>query len=201
MKINWKQHAHTNGDAVSPNTKKGSVSKFRKTAIVAATVALAAGGSLAVAAPALASSSVCTRYPNGSGNKLCVATVNLVDGTVVTGNSSTNIRSITLQDQHFKNQSREVYRLVFAGDTSKCVGLSSAGSATIRDCSGNSNFTNWQEAKNSDSSVTWINNSYVNGLACPLYDCVLASDGTGGHQLVGEPSGTSGGFEKWTPVP
>lgn len=191
--MKWKLHSQITRPESSAVSGGSRINLFRKVALV---VTLAVSGSIMVAAPAFAASTVCTRFPNGSGNILCIATANLMDGTAVTGNSASNFRNITLADQNFGVNGREVYRLVFAG-TSMCVGLSSTGNATIRDCLGNQNNTNWEAVINSDSSVTWLNHTYTSGC---IGGCALTSSENGGTQLFGAASGSTG-FQKWTPQP
>ena len=166
---------------------------------IAAALTLGVTPAIAVQAPALASVHICTKY----GNQWCLGASNLNAGTIIT-NSSPG-RDIILQDQGFTHAGAEVYRLVFALDTSKCVGFSSTGLAEVRDCSGNSNFTNWQNFRvTSDGSTIWVNNSFRN-----LADCVtpndqgfnLTSDNALGHRLFCSNGTRSGDFLKFTPSP
>jgi Tfp pilus assembly protein FimT len=122
---------------------------------IAAALALGVSPAVAVATPALASVHVCTKY----GNRWCLDASSLAAGTPITNGSPG--RDIILQDQGFTHQGTEVYRLVFALDTSKCVGFSSNGLAEVRDCSGNSNYTNWDNVRfTSDGTTIWVNNSF-----------------------------------------
>jgi hypothetical protein len=150
------------------------------------------------APPALASVHVCTAF----GNQWCVGATSLAAGTPIT-NSSPG-RDIILQDQHFTHLGLEVYRLVFALDTSKCVGFSANGLAEVRDCSGNSNFTNWMN-DGANGNTIWLNNSFdaancSNGL---LNDqgLALTSDNHLGDRLYCSIGNTSGDFLRWTPEP
>ncbi len=149
-------------------------------------------------APALASVHVCTKY----GNQWCLGASNLNAGTIIT-NSSPG-RDIILQDQGFTHHGAEVYRLVFALDTSKCVGFSSNGLAEVRDCSGNSNFTNWENLRfTSDGTTEWVNNSFAFGNCVTPNDAglELTSDNTFGDRLFCSGGTRAGDYLKFTPSP
>ncbi len=198
--MKWKLHSQTKNNVSSAGSERGHKSLFRKTALA---VTLAIIGSFTLATnPAFALSQVCTASTNGSGNHLCVASADLNDGTAITGNVFNNVRALNLQYQGFSNNGHKVYRLILpiASNPQRCVGISSAGNATIRDCLGNSNNTNWQFKDNGDGTAIWINNSFSNG-ACNLNDCQLSSTGNGGDQLFVTTGASQLFFQRWTPQP
>jgi hypothetical protein len=164
---------------------------------IAAALALSVAPVVAVAPPALASVHVCTAF-----GQYCLGASNLNSGTVIV-NSSTG-RDIILQDQHFTSGGGlEVYRLVFALDTSKCVGFSSTGKAEVRACSGNSNFTNWRNVRVSGTTV-WENNSFQDS------NCStgggdngndLTSNNSLGSRLYCSLGNAAGDYIRFTPEP
>lgn len=165
---------------------------------IAAAAALGVTLIVAAAPPALASVHVCTAF----GNNFCVGATSLAAGTPIT-NSSPG-RDIIVQDQGFTHRGLEVYRLVFALDTSKCVGFSANGLAEVRDCSGNSNFTNWMD-DGANGNTIWINNSYdpvncSNGLINDQ-GVDLTSDNHLGDRLYCSAGNTPGDLIRWTPEP
>ena len=164
---------------------------------LAAALTLGVAPAVTVAAPALASVHVCTKY----GNQWCLDATSLAAGQPVFNGPG---RDIILQDQHFTHHGAEVYRLVFALDQSKCVGFSSSGKAEVRDCSGNSNFTNWENARfTSDHTTVWVNNSFVFGNCTTPNDAGLdlTSDNAGGDQLFCSNATRAGDYIKFTPSP
>jgi hypothetical protein len=167
--------------------------------LIGITAILALGVGLAVAGqtPALASVHVCTAF----GNQYCLGASNLSSGTAIT-NSGVG-RDIILQDQHFTHEGLEVYRLVFALDTSKCVGFSSNGLAEVRDCNGNSNFTNWMNERIGDGTTIWLNNSFNSSNCVTANDegQILTSDNALGHRLFCSNGNRSGDYLRFTPSP
>lgn len=133
------------------------VLRHKAVAIIAAVVSVNAipVGIVATATPALASSpTICTAF----GHHLCIGAPALRNGHPV--QSTPNGRQITLVDQHFKFQRKEVYRLRFAAAPTLCVGATNATSeskpvrSTLRDCSGgNQANVNWVEVPQSGDSV------------------------------------------------
>lgn len=92
---------------------------------------------------------------------------------------------------------------MFALDTGKCVGFSANGLAAVRDCSGNSNFTNWMNGAN--GNAIWINNSFdptncSNGLFNDQ-GLALTSDDHLGSRLYCSTGNTAGDLLRWTPEP
>jgi len=161
---------------------------------IAAALALGVAPAVIVAAPALASVHVCTAH----GNKYCLGASSLTDGTAVT-NSSPG-RDIILQYQGFTSKTFAVYQLVFADDTSKCVGFSSAGKAEVRDCSGNSNYTNWGNDILGDGSTAWVNNSYTQCSRGGDQGPFLTSNNAQGVQLYCSNDFISGDYVAFTPT-
>lgn len=145
-------------------------------------------------------SAVSVRICNKSGKQLCIGASSLTDGTVITITSPG--RDIILQDQGFRHGTLEVYRLVFAVDTSKCVGFSSTGLAEVRDCSGNSNFTNWIN-NGAGGSTFWQNNSFdpANCATGGDHGTNLTSDNGPGDRLFCSIGGRAGDYLAWTPHP
>ena len=158
---------------------------------IAAALALGITPVVAVASPALASVHVCTEF----GQKFCLDASSLAAGTPITTDSKG--RDIILQDQGFTHEGFEVFRLVFALDTSKCVGFSSTGLAEVRDCSGNSNYTNWMRAGTYDNEI-WENNSSTE---CDSHDpgIDLTSDNYAGDRVFCSTGTKFGEYIKWTP--
>ena len=162
---------------------------------IAAALVLGLSPVVAVASPALASTHVCLEYGT---SHYCLGASNLNDGTAIF-NSDNGGRDIILQDQGFKHDNLEVYRLVFASDQSKCVGFSKYGNAEVRDCSGNSNFTNWQRIYVS-GGTKWQNNSF-SATQCPHYGPFLTSDNTRGDQVFcSDGEAAPGEYLAWTPA-
>jgi hypothetical protein len=164
---------------------------------IAAALALGVAPAVAVGAPALASTHVCTAF----GNQYCLGASSLAAGTVIT-NSSPG-RDINLRDRGFKHEGLEVYELVFALDTSKCVGFSSNGLAEVRDCSGNSNFTNWMNDRIGDGTTIWINNSFnsSNCVTANDHGQILTSDNALGDRLFCSNGNRAGDYLRFTPAP
>lgn len=161
---------------------------------IAAALVLGLSPVVAVASPALASTHVCTEY----GNHYCLGANNLNDGTAVFS-SDNGGRDIILQDQKFTHEGLEVYRLVFAEDQGKCVGFSNNGNAEVRDCSGNSNFTNWQRI-GVRGGTQWQNNSF-NATQCPHFGPFLTSDNTSGDRVFcSDGEAAPGEYLAWTPA-
>jgi hypothetical protein len=164
---------------------------------ITAALTLSVAPAVAVSTPALATSfKVCT----ASGNNFCLGASSLTDGTVIT--NSNPGRDITIQDQHFTDGGLEVYRLVFSQDTTKCVGFSAAGLAEVRDCSGNSNFTNWMNVHQTGATV-WVNNSFAPGSCTTGGDpgADLTSNNALGTRLFCSLGLKSGDYLRWTPQP
>jgi hypothetical protein len=118
-------------------------------------VILTATPATATAAPAATIIHVCT----ASGNNYCLGATSITDGTPIT--NSNPGRDIFPSPQFFEQGFGEVYRLEFSADTTKCVGFSANGLAEVRDCLGNSNFTNWVDGNFGDGTTTWTNWTYV----------------------------------------
>ena len=151
----------------------------------------------AVQAPALASVHVCTAF----GENWCIDANSLAAGTAIVNGTG---RDIIVQDQGHKSGGLEVYRLVFALDMTKCVGLSANGLAEVRDCSGgDSSFVNWQNDKTGNGTTFWFNTRY------PAGDCAtsgdqgdfLTSDNIGGDRIFCSGDVKSGDEAQWTPSP
>lgn len=169
--------------------------------LISIAAALALGLTLVVsgAPPALASTftdKVCTEY----GNNYCIGASSVTDGTPLTNN---NIgRDIVIHDQGFKNNlGFEVYRLEFAVDTSKCVGFSDTGLAEVRDCKGNTNYTNWENITTQGAGSEWGNNSFDGNNCAGPHDQgdLLTSDNQLGSQLYCSVGATSGELIRWLP--
>jgi hypothetical protein len=165
---------------------------------IAAALALGVAPVVAAHPAALASSvHVCTAY----GKNFCLGASSLTDGTPIT--NSSDGRDIIVQDQHFTSGGLEVYRLAFALDTSKCVGFSANGLAEVRNCNGNTNFTNWQNFRQSDGTTVWANNSF-NPSNCTTSNDQgrgLTSDNKLGDRVACSGDLISGDLVKWTPSP
>lgn len=163
--------------------------------IVAAAIvsftAIPAAGIVATATPALASTaSLC----NVSGHNYCADTTTLNTGEPVFLTILASSRLFNKVDQHFTCCGGfEVFRLHFAGDTTKCLGV--AGSSlniTVRLCSGgNDSNVNWAQEPQSGGGIKWYSNTK---------NKFLSSDNALGHQLF-VTSGCSGCYLKWTPLP
>jgi hypothetical protein len=133
----------------------------------------------------------------------CLGASSITDGTAI--KNSNPGRDFIIQDQKFKNAAgHEVYRFVFTEDTSKCAGFSAAGRLEVRDCSGNSNFTNWQNEPNPNNATTqWQNNSYNSNNCSSIDDqgIDLTSDNALGHQLYCSKDFFTGEYLAFTPKP
>ena len=169
----------------------------RRLAGIAATLVLGIVPVIAVQAPALASVKVCT----AAENKWCLDANSLAAGTPIVNGTG---RDIILQDQHSMSGGREVYRLVFALNQTKCVGFSSNGLAEVRDCSGgDGSFVNWQNVRNGDGTTAWENTRF------PAADCVtpndkdtiLTSNNRLGDRIFCSADITPGDLVRWTPSP
>lgn len=161
---------------------------------IAAALVLGLSPVVAVASPALASTHVCLEYGT---SHYCLGANDLNDGTAIF-NSDNGGRDIILHDMGFKHDNLEVYRLEFASDQSKCVGFSKYGNAEVRECSGNSNFTNWQRIAVS-GGTKWQNNSF-SATQCPHYGPFLTSDNTRGDQVYCSDGDLPGEYLAWTPA-
>lgn len=144
--------------------------------------------------PALAAAlHVCTAY----GHNYCLGVGDLDSGSPIV--NSVSGRAIILEDLHYKHGGFEVYRLQFADDTNLCVGFSSNGLAEVRDCNGDSNFTNWEDDYLGAGRTIWLNNSFYQP------DCVtpndqgdsLSSDNTLGDRDYCSGGGSNYDFEEW----
>lgn len=124
-------------------------------ALSAGPVILAAAPAPATAAPAAIIIHICT----ASGNHYCLGATSITDGTPVT--NSNPGRDIFPSPQFSAPGMGEVYQLQFSADTTKCVGFSANGLAEVRDCLGNSNFTNWVDGNFGNGTTTWTNWTYV----------------------------------------
>lgn len=166
---------------------------------IAAALALGVIPAVAVAPPALASTHVCT----GFGNNWCLDANSLAAGTSITNGSG---RDIILSPKFASSDGFEVYQLVFARDTTKCVGLSANGLAEVRDCSGgSSNFTNWDNSRqltNLGYMTVWYNHSFES-FNCPTNTlaAALTSDNHSGSRLFCSDGNQSGEFLQFVPSP
>lgn len=165
---------------------------------IAVALTLGVAPVIVVQAPAFAAFKACT----ASGHHYCLGASNLNAGTIITNSSSG--RAIVFQDRGFTHGGFEVYELQFADDRSKCVGFSSNGLAEVRDCSGNSNFTNWENDRSPDGTTTlWLNNSFnFSDCATPNDQGVLlSSDNALGDRAFCSENGRLDDYTVWTPAP
>jgi hypothetical protein len=146
-----------------------------------------AAGIVAPASPALASSgSLC----NGYGYHYCADTTDLSYGSYLFLTIPASGALFNKVDLHFTCcGGHEVYRLQFAQDTARCIGVPGSSTAvTVRECSGgNSTNVNWAEFPQSGGGVQWFSNSK---------NMWLASDNHLGHSLF-VTTGCSGCYLNW----
>lgn len=163
-----------------------TILRRRAVTVIAAVISFIAipAGIAVTAVPALAASPIC----NSFGNQYCIGAPGISSGDPV--ELTLSGRQINEVAQNFTCcHGHEVYQLQFSADTSKCVGVSSIGLTTVRDCSaGNASNVNWAKEPQTDGSVEWFSNP-MNGF--------LASDNGLGDQLFVTAAACNGCLLKW----